>query len=91
MVYNSCGHYWKCEDELNVNVINVGHGGRQRIMHDSKITKIYLGEFVSGVFAILKVGDTQGMVFEPNYVGPYEMPINERKNFVMGVWILISG
>ena len=63
MVYNSCGHYWKCEDELNVNVINVGHCGRKLIMHYSKMTKTYLGEFVSGIFAILKVGDTQDMVF----------------------------
>ena len=39
MVDNSCGHYQKYEDGLNVNVINVGHGGRQRIMHDSKLTE----------------------------------------------------
>ena len=42
---------------LNVDVMNVGHGGRQRIMHDSKMTKTCLGEFVPSGFAILKFGD----------------------------------
>ena len=42
---------------LNVDVMNVGHGGRQRIMHDSKMTKTCLREFVSGGLTILKVGD----------------------------------
>ena len=40
-------------------------------MHDSKMTKTCLGEFMSGRFAILKIGDTQNMVFKPNNVGPY--------------------
>ena len=34
---------------------------------------------VSGGFAIIKVGDTESMVFKPNYVGPYKMPRNERE------------
>ena len=55
--------------------MNVGHGGRQRIMHYSKITKTCLGKFVSGGFAILKVGNTQNVVFSPNYVDPYAHPI----------------
>ena len=77
VVDHSWGHYQQCGDGLNVNAINVGHGGRQRIMHYSKITKTCLGKFVSGGFAILKVGNTQNVVFSPNYVGPYEIPINE--------------
>ena len=34
IVDNSCGHEQKREDGINVNVTNVGHGGRQHIMHD---------------------------------------------------------
>ena len=34
---------------------------------------------ISGGFAIIKVGDTESMVFKPNYVGPYKMPRNERE------------
>ena len=71
MVDYSCGHDRQREDVLNVNAMNVRHGGRQHIMHYSKMTKTYLGEFVSGIFAILKVGDTRNMVFKPNDVGPY--------------------
>ena len=48
-------------------------------MHDSKMTKTCLGEFMSGRFAILKIGDTQNMVFKPNDVVPYEMPRNKRE------------
>ena len=70
--------------EKNVNTINVVHGGRQRIMHDSKISKTCLGEFVSGRFSILKVGDTQNMVFNPNDIGPYEMPKIEREELFNG-------
>ena len=46
MVDNSCGHDWQREDGLNVNAMNVGHAGIQRIMHYSKITKTCLAELV---------------------------------------------
>ena len=76
MADHSCSHDQQCEDGINVNAMNVGHVERQRIIHDSKRTKTYLSEFVSGGFAILKVGDTQIMVFKPNDVGSYEIRIN---------------
>ena len=63
MVDHSCGHDWQREDGLNINLINSGPVRRQRIILDSKMIKTCLGEFVSGGFAILKVGDTQDMVF----------------------------
>ena len=81
-------HYWgrdqQREDGLNINSINVGHGGSQRIMHDSKMTKTCLGEFMSGGFSILKVGDTQNSVFNPNDVVPYEMSGYERDEIFNG-------
>ena len=61
MVDNSFGNNWQRKDGLNVDAVNVGHGGRQQMMDDSKMTKTCLGEFVSGGFAILKVGDTQNI------------------------------
>ena len=78
MVDHSYGHNRKREHGLNINAIYFGHNGRQCIMHDSKMTEICLGEFISGGFAMIKVGDTKNMVFEPNDVGPYEILINER-------------
>ena len=57
-------------------------------MHDFKMTKTCLGEFVSGGFAILKVCHTPYRVFKPNDVGTYDIPINEREEifnvYVMG-------
>ena len=76
IVYHSCFHYQKREDGINVNAMNFGHDGRQRIIHDFKMTKTCLGEFMLGGFEIIKVGDTQNIVFNPNDFGPYEIPIN---------------
>ena len=76
MVDHSCVHDRQHEDGLNTIAMNVGHGRRQRIMHDSIMTKTCLGDFVSGGFALIKVGDTQSIVFKPNDVGPYKMLIN---------------
>ena len=73
MVDHSYGHDQQCAYGLNVNAIDVGHGRRQKIMHNSKITKTCLGEFVSNGFSILKVGDRQNIVFNPNDVGTYEI------------------
>ena len=39
---------------------------------------------MSGGFTIIKVGDTQNMVFKPNNVGPYEMGINKREKLCNG-------
>ena len=39
IVDHSCVHDQQRKDGRNVNVTNVGHEGRQRIIHDSKLTK----------------------------------------------------
>ena len=59
MIDHSCRHDLKREDRINANLMNVGRGERQRIMHNSKMTKTCFGEFVSGGFSIRKVGDTK--------------------------------
>ena len=79
MVDHFCGHDRQRKDGINANAMNVGHGGRKHIMNDSEMTKKCLGEFVSGGFSILKVGDAQNIIFKPNDVGPYDIPIYERE------------
>ena len=78
MVDHSCGHDRQRGDGLNVNAMNIGFGGRQRIMHESKLSHTCLGECVSGGFPILKGGEVQQMVFKSSDIGPYNMPKDER-------------
>ena len=68
-VDHSCGHDRQRHDGLNANAMNKGWGGKQRIMHPSKIERVegYLGKYNS----ILKPGDTQDMVFSSSDSDPF--------------------
>ena len=57
--------------------MNKGWGGKQRIMHPSRIERVevYLGKYNS----ILKPGDTQDMVFSSSDSGPFYMPPAKRE------------
>ena len=84
MVEHSCGHDRQRLDGLNVNEVNVGYGGSQRIMHDSKLLKMCLGEFTSGVISISKENDTQRIVFRFTNLVPYDMPSDAREALCNG-------
>ena len=76
-VDHSCCHDRQRHDGLNANKMNKGWGGKQCIVHQSKIDKVeaYLGKYNS----ILKPGDTQDMVFSSSDICPFYMSFAERE------------
>ena len=77
---HSCGHDRQRHDGLNVNAMNKGWGGKQRIIHPSRIERVegYLGKYNS----ILKPGDTQDMVFSSSDGGPFLWALQNEKQHV---------
>ena len=69
---HSCGHDKKRPDGLSVSGMTKGYGGSQVKMKTSKIVRKegYLGKYHEQV-NLLKVGDTQSMVFSSEDVGPF--------------------
>ncbi|KAI2502440.1 hypothetical protein MHU86_12016 [Fragilaria crotonensis] len=67
MFDHSQGHARKKDDALDAQSMSRSFGGMQPKMHTSEITPNCLGPFDS----ILRIGDLQSMIFEPDDQGPW--------------------
>ena len=76
-VDHSCGHDRGRPNGLAENAMNVHFGGKQCLMHGSKILEKegYLGPFPS----VLQVGDVQSFIFTPTDSGPFYLTSEERE------------
>ena len=63
---------------LNVNKINIRHGGKQPIMRSSTLSNEHFGPFHSPSYS-LQPGDTQSMTFAADDQGPCYLTQHERE------------
>ncbi len=80
LVDHSCGHDRQRPDGLNIFEMNSFYGGKQRRVHNSTMVEGCLGTNDP----ILKLGDTQSMIFTGADDGPFYMPENERQKLKEG-------
>ena len=73
---HSCGHDRQREDALNAEVMSKGFGGKQRHMHTSVMKDL---TFFGPHSRILKLGDTQHMVYQDSDTGPFYLSSQEKK------------
>ena len=79
MFDHSNGHDRLRPDGLNVNKINLKHGGRQPVMRNSKLTAAEFGPYHNSTYT-LQPGMEQQMQFGETHEGPCYMPMEERIN-----------
>ena len=77
---HSCGHDRKRPDGLNAGAMSKGYGGSQVKMRNSTIFREqgYLGEYYKQV-NLLKVGDSQTMIYAADDVGPSYLSPEQRQ------------
>ena len=75
MVDHSCGHDRQRDDGLSVCHMNRDYGGKQRMMHRSKITEDILGPHNP----LLQCNEVQYMNYRSSDEGPFDMDPEERK------------
>jgi hypothetical protein len=75
MVDHSCGHDRQRDDGLNVIHMNKDYGGKQRMMHHTKITEDILGPH----HPLLQSNEVQYMSYRTSDEGPFDMDPEERK------------
>ena len=77
LVDHSNSHNHLQPDGLNINKINIYHGGKQPIMHDSKISAEMLGPFHTPE-STLQPGMLQCMQYDDTDIGPCYLSERER-------------
>ena len=68
-------------DGLNINKINICHGGKQPVMHNSKISADFLGPFHTAE-SLLQVGVDQCMQYVHGDIGPCYLNEREREKCI---------